>query len=256
VVQIAQSLAKENRNSKVKILNLVRNYYEFDSVADLGCGRAGWLSAARALGASVVHGYDIPEIDVVERQIEPEEFTPTDLSQPITFDRRFDMAISTEVAEHIPPDRAQQFVENLVNAAPLLIFSAATPYQGGLGHVNENWVEYWDALFRKYDYVCFDFVRDAIWHDPAVPFYYRQNILVYAAPSHVQNLEDRGLTSSQSPKSLIHPDMFLKAVHRTQSIDRSKHDLARDVLAYYGELDEFADAKIENQGYGDRSFRK
>jgi len=37
-------------------------------------------------------------------------------------DRRFDLVMSLEVGEHLPPDVADRFVESLVNLGPVVAF--------------------------------------------------------------------------------------------------------------------------------------
>lgn len=255
IVPAASSLAQDNSNPKMKILKILRQYVEFESVADLGCGKCGWLSAAREMGASTVHGFDIPEIDISDREISSDEFTPADLSKVIDFERSYDLAVSTEVAEHIPEKLAGNFVTNLVTAAPIVLFSAATPYQGGVGHTNENWVEYWDRFFTDRGYVCFDYMRDLIWHDPGIPFYYRQNILMYAAADRVEDLVSKGLAVCPRPKTLIHPDMLIKAIHLTQKVNNKRHSILGDARSYYGSLVGSDDVFEGNQEFGDLSFK-
>ena len=106
------------------------------------------------MGVSDVRGYDIPEIDISEREFPKDKFFPADLSVPLPFDRSFDIAISTEVAEHIHPTGAIQFINNLCNLSEVVGF--ALPYQGGRGHVNENWVEYWAKIFGLQGFDCYD----------------------------------------------------------------------------------------------------
>jgi SAM-dependent methyltransferase len=55
----------------------------------------------------------------------------------------FDMALCLEVAEHIPEELADIFLENLTRFSSVLIFSAAPPGQGGHHHVNEQPKRYW-----------------------------------------------------------------------------------------------------------------
>ena len=53
-----------------------------------------------------------------------------------------DAAMSIEVAEHIPAEYEEAFINNLVNSARHLIFlSWGVPGQGGEGHVNGQWGE-------------------------------------------------------------------------------------------------------------------
>ena len=64
-------------------------------------------------------------------------------------ERKFDLAISLEVAEHLKSSSSEDFVQSLTTLAPMILFSAAIPHQGGLHHINEQWLEYWGDLFNK-----------------------------------------------------------------------------------------------------------
>jgi len=71
-----------------------------------------------------------------------DRFLAHDLTQPLQLPDRYDLAVSLEVAEHLPASCAEAFVESLTNLAPVVFFSAAVPFQGGTTHVNEQWPEY------------------------------------------------------------------------------------------------------------------
>jgi SAM-dependent methyltransferase len=58
-----------------------------------------------------------------------------------------DVAYCFEVAEHVRPELADFLVSLLANTAPIVVFTAAPPGQGGSGHVNEQPAEYWIAKF-------------------------------------------------------------------------------------------------------------
>ena len=64
----------------------------------------------------------------------------------------FDLAYSFEVAEHLPPDLAQPLVDVLCGLAATVVFSAAPPGQGGVGHINEQPPSYWHARFAARDF--------------------------------------------------------------------------------------------------------
>jgi hypothetical protein len=51
--------------------------------------------------------------------------------------KRFDLAISLEVAEHLPEGSAGALVSTLIEAAPVVVFSAAIKGQSGTNHINE-----------------------------------------------------------------------------------------------------------------------
>jgi SAM-dependent methyltransferase len=60
----------------------------------------------------------------------------------------YDLAFSLEVAEHVPAALAQQFVNYLAGSSSLVVFTAAFPGQGGIGHINEQPQQYWISRFE------------------------------------------------------------------------------------------------------------
>jgi SAM-dependent methyltransferase len=118
------------------------------SVVDFGCGSGVWLAAWQRLVVDDVIGVD-GEQARSSLKISAERFLAADLRKPIRLGRRFDLAQSLEVAEHLPPQSASVFVETLTTHAPLILFSAAVPGQGGEHHVNEQPPEYWRAGIRN-----------------------------------------------------------------------------------------------------------
>jgi hypothetical protein len=63
--------------------------------------------------------------------------------------RTFDLAICLEVAEHLPPEAAEGFIDSLTRLAPVVLFSAAITFQVGNQHLNGQWPDYWATLFRR-----------------------------------------------------------------------------------------------------------
>jgi SAM-dependent methyltransferase len=149
-----------------------------DRVADIGCGTGTWLAAALATGSQ--YGFGIEGNWVTPAMLDDKriEFRLQDLEQAFT-GPCVDLAISLEVAEHLSPERAQSFVADLVALAPAILFSAAIPGQGGVGHLNERWQSYWAGLFAAHGYTAHDVIRPAIWTDDAIPAWYRQNTVIY-----------------------------------------------------------------------------
>jgi len=220
-----------NDRSQDMVLKALHDLVPFASAADFGTGRGSWLKSAIAMGVRDVHGYDIPEIPVEQRQFPADRFTPADLGQPITLGRRFDLAISTEVAEHLPKEHAATFIANVAQAADLVLFSAAIPYQGGAGHVNENWVEYWARMFFALGFQAFDILRPRFWNEAAIRSYYRQNLLVFARNEAAARLTAAGIAPTAMPLSLVHPEQYLKAVGRAQPPELAR--VGADVRHYY-----------------------
>jgi hypothetical protein len=149
-----------SRRSAQVVVPIVLQMLHPKSVVDVGRGDGTWLSVFRELGIRETVGLDGDYVDRRQLQIPQDQFEATDLSSPFGLPRTFDLAMSLEVAEHLPPQSAEGFVDCVTQLAPLVLFSAAIPRQGGTQHLNEQWPEYWAALFRARDYLPIDCIRE------------------------------------------------------------------------------------------------
>jgi hypothetical protein len=182
---------------------------KIESAVDVGCGVGTWLAVLKNRGVQRIQGVDGPWVDRRFLVIPDESFATKDLAtDPLDLGRRYDLAICLEVAEHVPQECAGAFIEKLTRLSDLILFSAAIPGQGGTGHVNEQWPEYWATLFAARGYVCADGLRFALWHDPKIQWWYRQNILLFAAASWEPRLVAAGLDVVARPLPLVHPAHF------------------------------------------------
>lgn len=150
------------------------------SAVDLGCGHGHWLAAFLRRGVTEVLGLDGDYIDRRQLVIPSDRFQSARLDCPVTVPGRFDLAMSLEVAEHIPAAAGDCLVGLLCQAAPVVLFSAAIPGQAGDHHINARPHRYWRDQFAAQGFVALDFVRPAIWHREDILLCYRQNILVFA----------------------------------------------------------------------------
>jgi SAM-dependent methyltransferase len=150
------------------------------SIADFGCGRGAWLRAGLEIGVELVLGLDGPYMDREALLVDLENFRAVDLRRPVDLSRTFDLAVCVEVAEHLPARSARTLVGSLAEAAPVVLFSAAPPGQGGTWHVNEQWPAYWQRLFSERGMRKHDVVRPLIWADRSIATWYRQNIYLFA----------------------------------------------------------------------------
>lgn len=152
-------------------------------VVDLGCGTGALLAAFRDRGCEVV-GLEYSEaglkfcrdrgLDV--RKFDIERDTPDPQLGP------FDVAICMEVAEHLPAPCADRLVDLLTGFAPVIVFTAATPGQGGVDHVNEQAPEYWiekfeSRGFRSRSDQSAELSRE--WQRHALAAYYWGNLMVF-----------------------------------------------------------------------------
>ena len=181
------------------------------SVVDVGCGTGVWLAGFRDRGVTDVIGVDGAYIDTRQLRIPPDLFVSADLTEPLELGRSFDLALSLEVAEHLPGTRAERFVDTLTRLASIVLFSAAIPGQPGMHHVNLQWPDYWASLFAEHDYVCIDCIRPLLWRNADFEWYYAQNTLLYARRDNADRTASAftvDLLVDDAPRALIHPHLF------------------------------------------------
>lgn len=184
------------------------------SIVDVGCGTGQWLNSFRAHGVDDIIGLDGSYIPLSQLQISETNFIAHDLTKRIEINRNFDVAICLEVAEHLPATRAESLVRDLCNLAPVVVFSAAVPEQGGTGHINEQWPEFWAALFKNENRLVLDCIRDQFWNHPDVAYHYSQNAFVYIDAELLDRNPAwrRYLVEEDSPVlSRIHPGKWIHA---------------------------------------------
>lgn len=150
------------------------------SAVDVGGGDGGWLREFQRHGCKDMLLIDAPEARP-HLVIDPAVFRPVDMRRDDLPAIKFDLAICLECAEHLPAEREEWLVDYLTSAADIVVFSAAVPGQGGKGHVNERVHSYWTELFSRRGFRCLDVLRGQIVHDTTIPWWYRQNLFVYAS---------------------------------------------------------------------------
>ncbi|OFV99709.1 MAG: hypothetical protein A3F68_02260 [Acidobacteria bacterium RIFCSPLOWO2_12_FULL_54_10] len=186
------------------------NLFSPGSILDVGCGTGAWLAEFRKHGIADVIGVDGDWVNNNQLSIPQELFLGRDLRKPLTLDRQFDLVMTLEVAEHLPPERGESFVSDLVAFAPVVFFSAATPSgpDEGVGEINKRWPGYWANLFAAFDYLPFDYLRFKFWDDRLVEWWYRQNMILYIKQSYLNSRPDLEQILNSTPPgvlSLIHP---------------------------------------------------
>ncbi len=180
-------------NSAMEILPIVSDFIHPRSIVDVGCGVGTWLAAWQNISNVEIFGIDGDYVDRSQLPIDEKFFHPFNLEERINLNRRFDLAESLEVAEHLTPARSDSFVEDLTKLSDVILFSAAIPSQGGTNHINEQWPSYWAKKFLQWGYVGIDCVRPRIWDNNNVEWWYRQNTFIYVKSSelyHYPELQD------------------------------------------------------------------
>lgn len=218
-----REVASAARGSARTVAPHLVNLLSPESVVDVGCGLGDWLAAFRELVVDDVVGVDQHPGQSGELKIPRERYRRRDLTQALRFDRNFDLALCLEVAEHLPEEIAGRLVDDLVALAPATVFGAAVPGQGGRGHLNERWPEYWVELFANRDRVVVDALRPRIWTNGEVKWWYRQNLLLFVDRELLETnprLRAAREETREEQLSVVHPALHERiAEERNQCVE-------------------------------------
>jgi hypothetical protein len=190
------------------IVPIILHYFSVRSVVDIGCGIGTWLKVFEENGISNILGIDGPHIDHDMLVIRKEKFVAADLRNQLSVPGYYDLALSLEVAEHLPKELSTAFVMSLTAAAPVVLFSAAVPGQPGIEHINAQWQDYWRAIFRDRSYVALDIVRPTIWGRQDVDYWYQQNTIIYCHDTIAATRSDLPRASKKASLNVIHPALY------------------------------------------------
>jgi hypothetical protein len=178
------------------------------SVIDLGSGRGVWMDEWQRAGAVDVLAVDGDYVNRDQLAVAPENFLAADLTKPVQTGRRFDLAQSLEVGEHLPTEASETLVDSLTNASDRVLFSAAVTGQGGEFHINEQPLSFWQDLFAARGYVAFDCVRPELKNNRHVAPWYRYNTILYVnAAGRVglpQDILDTEISAGQPVRNTSH----------------------------------------------------
>lgn len=183
--------AKFTTSQKIKnstiIFPIIEHYVNIKSVIDVGCGVGAWSKFFYDKQA-IVKGYDFDWVPEKFMSVPKKEyFVACDLNERLNVKEKFDLVINIEVAEHLKPDRAKTFVADLTRLGDTILFSAAIPYQGGDGHLNEQFPEYWAQLFDQHGYKPIDIIRPQIWKNKDIAqTWVKQNMLLFVKKDLVE----------------------------------------------------------------------
>jgi SAM-dependent methyltransferase len=196
-------LAKtSDKSANVLAPLLIKKFHPF-SVVDFGCGTGSFCKAFIANGITDVLGIEGEWILEVPAMMTEKWLKIQDLKSPISLQKRFDLAICLEVAEHLPPDSSRLLINSLVKASDRIAFSAAIPGQSGTEHINLQFPDFWGKLFEEHEYFLEWDPRNEIWNTKGLAPWYKQNLLIF----HKRTPE---LSIYIAPETRFHPEIFIQ----------------------------------------------
>ncbi len=189
-------------SSEIVAQLVLEEFPRTQTIVDVGCGSGAWASAFLAKGRTVL-GIDGAYVDLNRLFIPPSMFSAVDLNTPPPARQigNFDLAICVEVAEHLNPEKEVDFIDFLTTLAPIVLFGAAIPGQGGVGHINEQWQSHWVSLFERFGFGCRDIIRPKVWSDSRVKPWYAQNTFVFIKGA---------ATDGALQTDIVHPETYMR----------------------------------------------
>lgn len=211
--QFYQTYEDESRRSAQVVVPLVMQLIGPQRVIDVGCGLGTWLGVFRENGVVEILGVDGDYVNFSLLHIPKERFLGRDLAKELNVPGRYDLVLCMEVAEHLPEARAESFINSLTSLGPVILFSAAIPYQGGDEHINEQWPGYWAELFARSGFLAIDCIRPRLWENEQVAYYYAQNTILYVDRERLQDyplLRREYEKNPAPPRPVVHPRKWME----------------------------------------------
>ena len=210
---------QESTRSAQEVIPVVLKYVSPKTVIDVGCGLGTWLAVWKNMGVEIL-GVDGFYINKNELLIDSAEFIATDLDDGIGVDKTFELATCLEVAEHIKPENATKFISSICNLSDIILFSAAIPGQEGTLHINEQYPDYWVREFAKNNFTPFDCIREKIWNNKNISWWYRQNIMFYIRNDAIEKYP---LIKAEYKDvlPLVHPELFRYKTNKADDFEKS-----------------------------------
>lgn len=184
-----------------------------NSFLDIGGGAGSWCAAAKNLGVQRVRLVDACPPNQVIPELSQEEQVQANLEEGIPNQGQFDLVICIEVIEHLTDHAASRLIKQMTSFSNFILFSAAIPGQGGIGHISERLHEYWHNKFSQFKFDKYDVIRPMLISRSDISSIHRQNLFIYAKKECSHSLadlpqicDDMELIRAEHLKSLYHKE--------------------------------------------------
>lgn len=183
----SDQMRRRKQNAKILCEYLSRVGITPESVIDIGCGYGFFLEASIIKwNLKSYAGYDGLWIEQNKLLFPKQYFYGVDLKNDFEVNQKYDLCVTLEVAEHLEEIYAQDFIKKLTECSELILFSAAIPGQGGVGHKNEQHLDYWSRIFHSYGYQPVDVLHDYVWNDTRLFTWFRNNIILFSTEKNLE----------------------------------------------------------------------
>ena len=203
------------------IANIISKTYNPRTIVEFGCGPGHLTRELSKLNINVtaMDGFSHPDFSNFENIT----FSKVDLNDARALSdflngRKFDLAICTEVAEHLENSSSDHLVESLTHSAPVVIFSAAVPGQLGHGHINCQTRGFWHALFTSQNFHLADSIRKHLRNNESMALWYKLNLLDYVAVNH-----NKSISPDQTIANLIESESYSSSCFYKMNNENAKN---------------------------------
>jgi len=142
------------------------------TVLDAGCAMGFLVEALRARGVEA-YGVDVSEYAISQVDDSVREYCSLgSLAEPLP--RRYDLIVSIEVLEHIPPTEAPAAIANLCAATDRILLSTTPDDYGEATHLNVQAPELWSEALAREGFLR-DVDRDVSYATPWAALYNRRD---------------------------------------------------------------------------------
>lgn len=185
------------------IVEEILKHFSPKSVIDLWCGLGTFVKVFQDYWIDA-YWVNWEWVEKDKLFIDEKSLIIKNLEEFYDFWKKYDLAISLEVAEHIDEKYSDNFVKTLISCSDYIVFSAATSCQWWQNHVNEQRPEYREKKFNKYWYKFYDVFRHVFWDNKNIFWRYKQNMfLIVKEWKEIPNT-----LVEKWPKYVIHPELF------------------------------------------------
>lgn len=219
-------------SAKQIIPNLKNELSDVKSIMDIGCGAGGFIKAFEDSGITNYFLVDHPSLNV-DRILPSNKtrFIACDLDKDLPPINKVDLICCTEVLEHLELSQALNMLKYMCECADLILFSAAIPRQGGLGHINEQRHSFWHQKFANQGYKFYDGFKIEILMNSKIDYWFIQNLFIYYSPAKAFNFSEmKNISSSQFELVSTY------VLNKPYGIKESLFLLSKSILNYFKRL--------------------